>query len=76
MPVFRVHTGVRYRAHIALGFFESFADNETVGDRFREVGFEDVVVTGSGDQRIVEGTWTGKSAAAEMPEQVQSVVAL
>lgn len=49
--------GTRYRATLNLGYFESYAGNETIGSRFVGGGFKDVTVTGSDKVRIIEGTW-------------------
>lgn len=74
MPSFTVRRGRRYRATIALDFFEQFADNETIAARLREVGFEDVEVWGDGGRRIAEASWLGEDASAPLPPQVSSVV--
>lgn len=70
---YKVETGVRYRARIELDWLESLADNETVADKFREVGFQDVEVTGDGATRYAEGTWIGDPDEAEIPSQVKDI---
>jgi hypothetical protein len=49
------------------------ASNDMVADKFREVGFTDVVVTGSGGTRIAEGVWPHDDAAAEIPSEVSDI---
>jgi hypothetical protein len=73
MAIFTVHSGMRYRATVKLGFFQSVASNETVADKFREVGFTDVVVTGSGRKRHAKGSWTKDDTSAEIPDEVIDV---
>jgi len=73
MPRYTVHKGKRYQATVSLGLFQSVASNEMVADKFREVGFTDVVVTGSGHTRRAEGSWHHKSAAAEIPDEITEI---
>ena len=40
MAIYTVRKGQRYRATISLGWFQSVASNETVADKFREVGLK------------------------------------
>jgi hypothetical protein len=71
---FTVRKGKRYRATIALGFLEQMASNDTIAGMFRDVGFEDVDVTGGGSRRLAEGLWPGDDTTAEMPSQIVSAV--
>lgn len=48
-----------YRAVVSLSWLESLADNDQVANRFIELGFRDVSVTGSGAERVAQGTWIG-----------------
>ena len=73
MPSFTVRQGKRYRAQLALNFVERFASNETIAKKFREVGFSEVRVSGSGRTRDVEGVWPGENANANMPPQIRTV---
>jgi hypothetical protein len=73
MPRFTVKKGKRYRAQISLGLFQSVASNDMVADKFREVGFTDVVVTGSGRMRVAEGLWSHDDASAEIPSEVSGI---
>jgi hypothetical protein len=70
---FTVRQGKRYRAKIALSWWQSGASNDTVAGKFSEVGFTDVSVTGSGSTRIGEGTWPKPDTTAEMPSEIQTV---
>jgi hypothetical protein len=73
MAAFTVRSGRRYRATIALGLFERWADNETIAERLRAAGFSEVKVTGSGDTRVAEALWPGPDRTGEMPRQILEV---
>ena len=73
MARYTVRQGRRYEATVRLGLFQSVASNDMVADKFREVGFTDVVVTGSGRTRRAEGSWPHKDAAADIPDEVDDV---
>lgn len=70
---FTVIQGKRYRASIALGFFEQIASNETIAGMLRDVGFSEVSVAGSGSVRNAEALWPGADRTGELPPQIQSV---
>jgi hypothetical protein len=70
MPRFTVQKGKRYQARINLGLLQSVASNDMVADKFREVGFTNVVVTGSGRTRDATGLWPHDDASAEIPVEV------
>jgi len=71
---YTVHKGNKYRARIRLGWIESFADNGTIADKLRFVGFTEVSVRGSGTQRIAEGRWILDDATADLPSQVDEII--
>ena len=71
---FTVHQGKRYKAVISLGFFEQMASNDMIAEKLQEVGFADVVVSGSGGTREAIARWTGADTSAEMPPQLASAV--
>lgn len=73
MSSFTVQQGKRYRATITLGWLERWADNEMIASRFRDAGFSDVRVTGTGNTRVAEGRWPGGDTSAQMPSQVSEV---
>ena len=73
MAIYTVCKGKRYRATITLGFFQRLASNETVADKFREVGFTDVEVSGSGRNRLGKGLWPQEDATAEIPDEITSI---
>ncbi len=73
MERYTVHKGKQYAATIRLGIFQSVASNETVAAKFREVGFTDVVVTGSGRTRHATGSWTLDDASAEISDEVSDI---
>lgn len=68
-----VHRGKRYQATIRLGVFQSLVGNEAVAGKFREIGFTEVEVTGSGRNRLGKGLWPHADAAAEVPPEITSV---
>jgi hypothetical protein len=71
---FTVQHGFRYQATILLtGFLEELASNELIADKFRQVGFTDVVVTGSGVTRQAEGTWSGADTTAQLDTHLTNV---
>jgi hypothetical protein len=49
------------------------ASNETIAAKFRDVGLVDVVVTGSGADRVACGMWPGPDTDVELPSQIVSV---
>jgi hypothetical protein len=73
MAVYTVRKGKRYQATITLGLLQSVASNDMVADRFREAGFVEVEVTGSGRTRVGQGLWPHDDASAEVPDEVISV---
>lgn len=54
MATYTVRKGKRYRANITLGLLQSVASNDMIADKFREAGFAEVEVMGSGRTRIGE----------------------
>ncbi|MEJ0091891.1 MAG: hypothetical protein WDN46_00125 [Methylocella sp.] len=75
-PSFTVQHGHRYAATIVLSGLERFASNDQVADRFKQVGFVDVVITGSGSPRHAEGTWDGVDRTASIDSHIRDVVEL
>ena len=61
--------GKTYRAVVSLSWIESWADNSQVADRFTELGFRNVLVTGSGGERVAEGTWIGADQEVDLSGQ-------
>jgi hypothetical protein len=71
---FTVRTGVRYRATVVLSWIEQMAaTNEMIAGKLVEVGFEKVVVTGSGARRLAEATWTGEDTTSELDPHLRDV---
>ena len=56
MPIYTVRKGKRYQATITLGLLQNVASNDMVADRFRDAGFTEVEVTGSGRTRSAKGS--------------------
>lgn len=71
---FTVRHGHRYAATVVLSGLEQFASNDQVADRFKQLGFIDVVVTGSGSARHAEGTWNGADTTAALDPHLRDVV--
>lgn len=63
----------KYEAELQLGMFESLIDNSVIANKFREVGFSDVLVAGSGKVRIAQGTWKQASRDVTLPSQIKKV---
>jgi len=71
---YTVKKGKKYKARIKLGWIESFADNGTLADKFRFIGFIEVAVKGNGGERIAEGRWVLDDATATLPPQVVEII--
>jgi hypothetical protein len=70
MATYTVRKGRRYRATIALGLLQSVASNDMIADRFREAGFADVEVKGSGRTRSGHALWPHDDASADIPDEI------
>jgi hypothetical protein len=73
---FTVQHGKRYQAILALKPVEQLANNALIAQKFRDLGFSGVRVSGSGATRRVEGVWPGKDTSANMPPQIVVVAKL
>lgn len=73
MSTFTVRHGRRYQAAIELGLLEQLASNEMIAAKLRNVGFEDVHVSGEGSMRHAEALWPGPDTSAALPSQIASV---
>jgi hypothetical protein len=73
MATYTVRKGKRYRARIRLGLFQGVASNELVADKFRELGFTEVSVSGSGRDRLSTGVWPHPDVTAEIPDEITSI---
>jgi predicted chitinase len=71
---FSLVKGKRYKGKITLTGFESWASNSMVADKFRELGFTDVSISGSGGTRTGEGKWDKPDQSIPMPSQISDVV--
>ncbi len=65
--------GMRYYAQIKLSGFEVLASNEQIKEKFEQVGFVDVSITGSGDFRGGTGTWFHDDKCATIPSEVYHI---
>jgi predicted chitinase len=66
--------GKRYKGKITLTGFETWASNSMVADKFSELGFSDVDISGSGSTRFGVGKWDKPDQSVPMPSQVSDVV--
>jgi hypothetical protein len=73
MSPYTVHKGKRYRATIWLNWLEQIANNNSIAQKLRDVGFAQVSVTGAGHFREAKAIWPLNDASAEVPPQVKSV---
>jgi hypothetical protein len=71
--MFTVHRGKRYRATILLNWIERLASNEIVAQKFRDLGFSDVRVSGQGGTRSAQALWSAQDASAEIPPQIKKI---
>ena len=71
--LYTVKKGMRYYAQIRLSGFEALATNAQIANKFTNVGFTDVSVTGSGSYRGASGTWTHSDKSATLPSEVYHV---
>jgi hypothetical protein len=73
MAVFTVRQGKRYRATIALSWWEQVASNGMIAKQLEDAGFAEVNVTGSGRDREAEALWPGPDSSAQIPSQISAV---
>jgi hypothetical protein len=66
--------GKRYRATVALSGIEQLASNAMIAARLVQIGFKEVVVTGSGGSRQVQGVWTGPDTTAQGDAHISGIV--
>ena len=71
---FNLVQGKRYKGKITLTGFETWASNSMVADKFGELGFTEVRITGSGGTRVGEGKWSKPDQSIPMPSQISDVV--
>jgi hypothetical protein len=68
MTDFTVKQGHKYSAEIDLSWLESFATDDTIAERFKALGFENVVVVGSGQVRFARGSWDKPDATVDVTD--------
>jgi hypothetical protein len=73
MAQFTVYQGKRYGATISLNLVERLASNEMVAQKFRDLGFSEVRVSGRGGTRSAHALWPLQDATAEIPPQIKSI---
>jgi len=67
--IFTVHHGKVYRAHLKLSWFESFASEDMVAEKFKVLGFTNVTITGTGEDRYAIGTWNGPDESVPLTDE-------
>jgi len=68
--MFTVEKDKSYTAIIRLAGMETWASNDMLMQKFEELRFTNVNVTGSGDRREAVGTWTDQTTTVSLPSQV------
>ena len=68
-----LESNTRYKASLKLSFIESIASNEILAKKLTDLGFSEVVITGTGAQRSATGLWTGTTMEVAIPHQVKTV---
>lgn len=68
----KLEKGEKYWGSVRLSFVESVASNDRVAQEFRDLGFTDVQVQGSGQVRTATGVWNGGNQEFELPQRVIS----
>lgn len=64
---FVLRANQRYKATVTLTGFETWAGNGTIEEKFRELGFKDAKVSGSGSMRKGEALWPGPERSVPLP---------
>ena len=62
-----------YTATLSLSWIDSFADNTYIVNALRNMGFQNVVVSGGGGFRHVTGTWTGPTITGEPDSRLSDI---
>ncbi len=67
----------RYTTEQIIGMLREtkvrLSQGETIAAKLRDVGFEDVRVSGQGSTRHSEARWSGSDTRALLPSQITSV---
>lgn len=66
--------GSKYLAHVRLSWLQRIASNDVVVEKFRSLGFSDVLSVGSGNARAVSGTWGGDTSIVDVPDSIVEVI--
>lgn len=69
----KLEQGERYQGWISLEAHQAIGTNAQVADVFKQFGFTNCIVTGTGRQRIGLGTWSKPTEEVELPEQITHV---
>lgn len=67
----------KYEAKIRLrGFVKSLAPNHMIQEKLQAVGFTNVFVDGTGEDRRATGVWKGETQSVTLPDEVIEVIEL
>lgn len=67
----------KYEAKIKLkGFIKALAPNHMIQEKLQGVGFTNVFVDGTGEDRRATGVWKGETQSVTLPEEVVDVIKL
>jgi hypothetical protein len=74
MTSFTLRQHKRYRAEIRLSFVEAAVASEArIVEELSKLGWIDVTVSGSGRDRVAEGTWPSTDVTVDLPDRIKSV---
>jgi hypothetical protein len=76
MATATIVNGHRYSAEVDLSWIEGFASDDMLVAKLAAYGFADVTVTGSGETRQAQGTWTGETMTGEVDSHLSRIVDL
>lgn len=70
---FTLVQGKSYRATITLTGFETWAGNDMIADKLKEVGFQNIKISGEGAKRRGEGRWARATTSAEVDAHLSEI---
>lgn len=70
---FTLVQGKNYRATITLTGFETWAGNDMIAGRLKDVGFQNIKISGEGAIRRGEGCWARATTSAEVDAHLSEI---
>jgi hypothetical protein len=64
----------KYQGTVQLTGLLKLASNVSVADKFKSLGFTNVLVEGSGNERKASGVWSKETQDVEIPKQVSKII--